>query len=479
MSEPQRPIRYPAGDDSGRFAPNSRTSSAGASSSNASTSASESGSDAGVPQESVPLTPPVSGDQRAYFGPSSTAQGNPAPFPGAPAAPTASYSVKTARKSGPGWGALIVAMVVTALVAVAAVFGIWGSDSPFSASPDMTDTTGEPASVISQSGAEVVEPVETTEGAADWEAVAAAVGPATVSIYVEGETESASGSGVIIDGAGHVVTNNHVISGVGQTGSITVTLHDGRLYSASIVGADATTDLAVLALDNPPSDLTAALLGDSSTLEVGQPVMAIGAPLGLADTVTTGIISALDRPVAVQGSVDVQTQQAEVVVTNAIQVDASINPGNSGGPLFDSSGAVIGINSSIASTSSDSSSAGSIGLGFAIPVNLAKTIVDQILETGSAQHALLGVQIQTAAVEVEEGQRLGAHVAAVVPGGAADLGGLQTGDVIVGIDGKSVTSGPALTGYVRRYQAGDSVELEVVRDGVTQNVTVTLQQKEA
>lgn len=195
---------------------------------------------------------------------------------------------------------------------------------------------------------------------------------------------------------------------------------------------------------------------------------------------TTGIISALDRPVAVSSSADSAAQaqaQAEVVVTNAIQIDASINPGNSGGPLFNAQGAVIGINSSIASMGSSSSEAGSIGLGFAIPVNLAKSVASQIIETGSAQHAMLGVQISTSSVLVGEENRLGALVATVNPGSAAEAAGLIQGDVIVGINGSTVTSGPALTGFVRRYSAGDQVTLDVVRSGVQQQVLVTLQQR--
>ena len=379
------------------------------------------------------------------------------------------------RRGGPGWASLILAMILAVLVTLAVVFGVWGAQSPFDTAPAMTGGSSE---TTDSEPADVVEPVEATEGAPDWQAVAAAVRPATVSILVEGATEAASGSGVIIDSSGHIITNHHVVSGAAQGGNITVTLHDGRLYSATITGTDPTTDLAVLTLDTPPTDLTAALLGDSSTLEVGQPVMAIGAPLGLADTVTTGIISALDRPVAVSSSADSSAQaQTEVVVTNAIQIDASINPGNSGGPLFNAQGAVVGINSSIASMGSSSSEAGSIGLGFAIPVNLAKSVASQIIETGSAQHAMLGVQISTSSVLVGEDNRLGALVATVNPGSAAEAAGLIQGDVIVGINGSSVTSGPSLTGYVRRYSAGDQVTLDVVRNGVQQQVLVTLQQR--
>lgn len=465
MSEPQRPIRYTV-EESGwvnRFAPEG----------------------AGQQPETQPTahTPayPQSASAEADAEGSEQVRVESAPSAQyanqAPSFPQRSGAAK-AQKKGPGWGAFVLGLVITALVAVAAVMGIWGAQSPFSASANMAlGQDGTTDSQALQQGSETVEPVQSSATAPDWEAVAAAVRPATVTIQVESDAEAASGSGVIIDSEGHLITNYHVVSGAINGGNITVALHDGRLYSAQIVGTDQTTDLAVLALDNPPSDLTAALLGDSSTLKVGQPVMAIGAPLGLADTVTTGVVSALDRPVSVQANTDSTSQQTEIVVTNAIQIDASINPGNSGGPLFNGEGAVVGINSSIASMTTGEGSAGSIGLGFAIPVNLASSVVTQILETGSAQHALLGVQISTATVVSGDSQRLGAQVAGVVDGGAAQQAGLAVGDVIVGIDGNSVTSGPALTGYVRRYTAGDEVTLDVVRNGENLAVPVILQQK--
>lgn len=450
MTEPQRPLRYPV-EQSGpvnRFAP---------------------GFEGTVP-------PPVSPDG-APFSPPEPPQIEQPPLPAAPSFPQRA-GMTIVKKKGPGWGAFVLGLLVTGLVSVAAVFGIWGAQSPFSEAPNMRlGQAGTTDSQTLQEGSETVEPVQTSTNAPDWEAVAAAVRPATVSIQVQSDAESASGSGVIIDSEGHIITNHHVVSGAAAGGTITVALHDGRLYSAQIVGTDQTTDLAVLVLDTPPADLTAALLGDSSTLKVGQPVMAIGAPLGLADTVTTGVISALDRPVSVQANTDSTSEQSEIVVTNAIQIDASINPGNSGGPLFNGEGAVVGINSSIASMTTAEGAAGSIGLGFAIPVNLASSVVTQILETGSAQHALLGVQISTAAVRSGDSQRLGAQVAAVVDGGAAQQAGLAVGDVIVGIDGYPVTSGPALTGYVRRYTAGDQVTLDVIRNGEVLGVPVILQQK--
>ena len=218
----------------------------------------------------------------------------------------------------------------------------------------------------------------------DWTATAAAVKNAVVAIKVEGSSGQGQGSGVVTDAQGHIVTNNHVVSGAGQGAKLSVTIGD-KTYSAQVVGTDPSTDLAVLKLENPPSNLTVASWGDSSTLKVGQPVMAVGNPLGLSDTVTTGIVSALNRPVTTQAVTDndnnVSDQgSSDVVVTSAIQTNAAINPGNSGGALVDSSGALVGITSSIASLASNGSSSGqsgNIGIGFAIPSAQVKSVVEQ------------------------------------------------------------------------------------------------------
>lgn len=362
---------------------------------------------------------------------------------------------------GPGWGALIAAMVGTAAVSVGLTMGL-------SLGPSATEGNAQP--VASQS--EDRTPVFTGE-IPDWEAVAAAVEPATVTISVSSGESGGTGSGAIIDPSGVIVTNNHVVATVANGGEISVTLSDGRVYPAELVGTDPTTDLAVIRLLEEPQGLVAVNLASSESLRVGEPVMAIGAPLGLSGTVTTGVISALDRPVAVSGD----GEGTEPVITNAIQVDAAINQGNSGGPLFDRTGAVIGINSSIASLSNSAETAGSIGLGFAIPVDLVKSVTQQILETGTVKHALLGVTIGSGIAQFEGASQVGAVVGEVNPGSAAEEAGLRPGDVIIGLDGHPVVSGPSLTGYVRRYVAGDQVTLDVVRDGVKQQVPVVLQEK--
>ncbi|BDZ41287.1 hypothetical protein GCM10025865_05860 [Paraoerskovia sediminicola] len=299
----------------------------------------------------------------------------------------------------------------------------------------------------------------------DWEEVTTAVSPSVVAIQVTTAQGGGEGSGVVIDTDGHIVTNNHVVSGAE---SVSVTLSDGRLYEAEIVGTDPTTDLAVVKLKDAPDDLQPASIGDSDTVAVGEPVLAVGNPLGLANTSTTGIVSALDRPVSASGE-----DTSDVVVTNAIQIDAAVNPGNSGGPLFDAEGNVIGITSSIASLSSGQSQSGSIGLGFAIPVNLAKNISAQLIENGTAEHAFLGVNLTDASATADGVTRRGAEVAAVSDGSPAADAGIRTGDVIVAIGDDAVNGAESLTAFVREREAGEQETLTLVRDGSSQTVDVT------
>ncbi|MFE7508116.1 trypsin-like peptidase domain-containing protein [Promicromonospora sp. NPDC057488] len=327
---------------------------------------------------------------------------------------------------------------------------------------------------VGQSNNQTVPVKSSTVENPDWTAVTSAVQQSVVSIQVESQAGGAEGSGVVLDSQGRVLTNNHVVSGA-QT--VQVTLSDGSVYDAKIVGTDPTTDLAVVQLSDPPSDLKPAKFADSDNVVVGEPVMALGNPLGLANTATTGIVSALDRPVT--ASAEDGTDQ---VVTNAIQIDAAVNPGNSGGPLFNASGEVIGITSSIATLSSGgggtSSSSGSIGLGFAIPGNLASQIGDQLKENGTAQHAFLGVSMSDATATADGVTRRGAGVEDVVADSPAGNAGIKQGDVIVAIDGSAVNSPESLTAFVREKEAGDKSVLTVVRDGKTQEITVTLAVKD-
>ena len=306
----------------------------------------------------------------------------------------------------------------------------------------------------------------------NWEKVSAAVSASVVAIEVTTASGSAEGSGVIIDNQGHVLTNNHVVSGAS---TVQVTLNDGRLYKATIVGSDSTTDLAVVKITNAPSNLSPAALGDSSAVAVGEAVMAVGNPLGLANTVTTGIVSAVDRPVSASAE-----QGSDVVVTNAIQIDAAINPGNSGGPLFDAQGRVIGITSSIASLSSSSSGqSGSIGLGFAIPINLAQNIAAQLVKSGTAEHAFLGVSLTDGDATADGTTRKGAVIQQVTSGSPASNAGVKVGDVVVAIDGRPVAGAESLTAYVRERTAGSTAKLTVVRNGKVLDVSVTLAAKAA
>lgn len=306
--------------------------------------------------------------------------------------------------------------------------------------------------------------------AADWSAVAKEVSDSVVSIDVATSDGSAKGSGAIISDKGYIVTNNHVISGAKQ---IQVTLANGTIYSAQIVGTDTTTDLAVIKLDNPPSNLKAAEFADSDNLAVGESVMAIGNPLGYDDTATVGIVSALNRPVTVSDD------NNNDIVTNAVQIDAAVNPGNSGGPTFNAAGQVIGINSSIASTTTSSGTAGSIGIGFAIPSNLVKRVANEIIDNGTVQHVALGVTVKSSTVEADGVTRGCTQVQSVVDNSPAAKAGVKAGDSIVAFNGKAVNNNYSLLGYVRASAMNDKVTLTVVRDGNTMDLDVTLDQEES
>ena len=430
-----------------------------------------------VPPASAPAAPapsaqeaPEAGTQQAPAagGTYSAPSGEPYGGYAAPASPDAFASPTViVTKKGPGWAALLGAMLLTIVLTLGAVFY---------ARPAMLRAT-TPTNL--NGGTVAAVPASNSSGT-DWTDVAAAVSPAVVTIQTQGASSGGTGSGVIYDAQGDIVTNYHVIASVLGGGQIQVTLADGRLYSAKVVGHDKTTDLAVIRLDNPPSNLTVARFASSANLEVGAPVMAIGAPLGLSNTVTTGIVSALNRPVEVSMDEDSSSQDtqasSDLVVTNAIQIDASINPGNSGGPLFDTSGAVIGINSSIKSlaTSSDGQ-AGSIGLGFAIPSDLVVSVADQLIASGTASHGMLGVTVKAATTTVGSDTYVGAEVQDVSAGSGASAAGIRAGDVIVKVEGQEVTSPKQLIGYVRRYKAGDTVTMTIVRDGQTQDVSVRIQ----
>jgi S1-C subfamily serine protease len=295
--------------------------------------------------------------------------------------------------------------------------------------------------------------------------IAARVTPAVVSIEVRLGNSGATGSGVVIEGdGGYIVTNNHVVSGAdGVEGAeIRAIFEDGTGSSARIVGRDPASDLAVLKVEKP--GLVTASLGRSESLVVGDPVVAIGSPLGLASTVTSGIVSALDRPVRLSG----EGSDTNAVIS-AVQTDAPINPGNSGGALVDGTGAVIGINTAIASLGSGGQG-GSIGLGFAIPIDTVREVAEQLIANGEAVHATLGVNART----VTDGNRNGALVLNVEPGSGAEQAGLQERDTIIAVDGEPVASSEELVVAVDSRAPGEEVTLEVIRRGRSIEVQATL-----
>jgi putative serine protease PepD len=311
----------------------------------------------------------------------------------------------------------------------------------------------------------------------DWAAVAAKVQSTVVAIRASNVQlgEGGEGSGVIIDSEkGYVVTNNHVVADMDQ---LSIVMADGRVFEAKVLGADPTTDLAVLQFVSPPDDLVQASLGDSSKLSVGEPVMAVGNPFGYDNTVTTGIVSALNRPVTTSAAGSAAAN--EQVVSNAIQIDAAVNPGNSGGPLFNAKGEVVGINSSIAADPSSQSSTGTFfGLAFAIPVNVAKVIAPQLVEDGKAVHPLLGVTSNDAEATVSGQTRRGAQVQQVTPGSAAESAGLKAGDVIYAVNDNPISGTYSLTAWIRSLEPGSRVKLSIVRDGKPLDVEATLTERE-
>ncbi|MGN6611642.1 MAG: S1C family serine protease [Angustibacter sp.] len=404
-----------------------------------------------------------------WYGPEQPTPEPQQPMGPPPAAPRSPAGDGRGRRR---WADVGVAALVAAVVAggtTACVMAATDDNQPAAVSSTSSSAAG------SSSGKA---PVTQAAGqAVDWTKVAKAVEPSVVAISNRSQFSLSEGSGVVLDDKGHVLTNNHVVAGASQGGSLTVTLNDGRSYQASIVGTDPSTDLAVIAMKGA-TNLTPATLGDSDAVQVGAPVMAVGNPLGLAGTVTTGIVSALDRPVTTstesQGGAALQGG-GPPVVTNAIQTDAAVNPGNSGGALVDASGRVIGIPSSIASLGQSSGGqSGSIGLGFSIPINEAKSIADQLLADGSAKHPFLGISLKDGQVTQGAAQRAAVTVVQVQPGSPAATAGLKAGDAIIAVDGESVNSSESLVAQIRERAAGDTVKLTLVRDGKQVDVTAKL-----
>jgi putative serine protease PepD len=315
-------------------------------------------------------------------------------------------------------------------------------------------------------------PTPVDRAASSVSTIAGRVLPSVVTVNVSSGAEGGTGSGVIIRRDGYVLTNNHVVAAAAGGGEVTVSLYkDIKRYSADIVGRDDKTDLAVVKIKDP-ANLPAATLGQSRSLVVGDPVVAIGAPLALSGSVTSGIVSALDRNVSVPDD-----NGGSSVLIGAIQTDAAINPGNSGGALVDSRGQVVGINSAIAAVPGSGGQSGNIGVGFAIPIDYAKSIAEEIIRTGKATHPYVGVTART--VDPDEAKRSGtepgALVQGVVPNGPAGKVGLRNGDIIVAIDGTPVQSVADLIATTRLHRIGDEVTVEYQRGGDRKTVKMRLQ----
>nr|WP_230886141.1 trypsin-like peptidase domain-containing protein [Streptomyces spinoverrucosus] len=306
--------------------------------------------------------------------------------------------------------------------------------------------------------------------------IAARALPSVVTLHVSGSGEEGTGTGFVLDGRGHILTNNHVVEPAGTDGEITVTFHSGETAKAEVVGRDGGYDLAVVRVRGV-SGLKPLPLGNSDNVQVGDPVVAIGAPFDLAGTVTSGIISAKERPITAGGE---SGDASDISYVDALQTDAPINPGNSGGPLLDARARVIGINSAIRSanngTDLDGGQSGSIGLGFAIPINQGKRVAEELIATGKATHPVIGVTLDMN--YTGDGARVGTKGSEggepVTPGGPGDKAGIEPGDIITEVDGQRIHSGEELIVRTRAHRPGDRLELTLRRDGEERTISLVL-----
>lgn len=422
-----------------------------------------------------PFWPPPSAqmDPPAYSEPDASATAAfPAPLYAAPTYDPPTYDSPTYDSLGHGsaprqraargrvslwvWPAVAVLALVVGLVGGVAGGVIWdryGDESPFATSGRGLETAD----------IETTPPLPADNGSIA--AVAEKLLPSTVQISAEldGQAGGATGSGFILDREGHVVTNNHVVAGAADSDAgITILDQNGNRYAAELVGRSPVYDLAVLYVAEA-RDMEPAALGESGILKIGEGVVALGSPLGLSSTVTSGIVSALDRPVTTGSARD------SLSYINAVQTDAAINPGNSGGPLVNLRGQVVGVNSAIATAGGGMGEAGNIGVGFAIPVEQVRVTADQILTDGEARYPVIGAQVNTAQTE-----EVGGLVVEVMPGTPAEEAGLREDDLITAVAGDRVTDGIALIVAIRTHRPGDTVEFTVQRGGQERQIDITL-----
>ncbi|MGJ3507466.1 S1C family serine protease [Enemella sp. A6] len=328
------------------------------------------------------------------------------------------------------------------------------------------DPTGDAEPTAEPAGRKSAEPSPaTSDKPGDVSAVASAVLPSTVTIHVRSGTNRSAGSGVILSKDGHILTNNHVVEAGASGAQVEVILAGGARVRAQIVGRSPGYDLAVIKI--PAGEhLTPAVIGDSSQVRTGQPAIAVGSPLGLGGSVTSGIVSSLDRPVRVG---DDNNAEAAVAYINGIQTDAAINPGNSGGPLVDAEGKVIGINSAILTLGDQQQQSGSIGVGFAIPINQAITIANELKANGKAQYPVIGAQVRDTPDES------GAELIEITGGGPAAAAGLRAGDKVVAVAGRAVYDSTELIVQIRTHRPGEKISIDYIRGGKEASVDVTLE----
>ncbi len=428
------------------------------------------GSPTAAPAPSPQPAPPYGGQPPVPAGPSSgspEAYGSPSPYPGGVIGggvdPRAGFAGPGGRRQGPGTGLLVALALAIALIAGS----LGGALGLLAADQRSTSSDGETFDGASLGAA----PQGAVDRAPDSVAgVSARVLPSVVSIAVTGGGQQGTGSGFVLSADGLIITNNHVVEAAADGGDIEVAFADGERVSATIVGRDASYDLAVLrvaARNLPPLPL-----GSSANVQVGDPVIAIGSPLGLAGTVTQGIVSAKDRPVTAGRGGD------DASYISAIQTDAAINPGNSGGPLVNLAGEVVGVNSAIASLGAAAGGqTGSIGLGFAIPIDVARRTAEQLIQGGVAVRPVIGASLDSR--YTGEGAKIADGpaedgTAPLTPGGPAERAGVRPGDVIVALDGKPVQGTEELIVAIRTHAPGETVTLTVRRGNAEQEIAVVL-----